>query len=303
MTGIYLNRIRANAQIGYRRLRAFLGKGWISQTTRVVIQETEPMATPLFIIGTHRSGTSQLRRIIDSHPNIACPPESFFLESYFRMIQNPATFVGLASLGFDRDQALGGLRRNASYFHEAYARSKNKPRWADKTPQYAFHLDALFELYQPDVQFLFILRHPLDVAYSIWSRGWQFKIDQPTGDLLTDTCRYVLESLEYQLDFLKTHPGISLEIAYDRLNRFPRETCEEICRFLNEPWSPEMLDFSDKAHDFGTEDPIVRGTRGFKGSYENWHAWNEDQQEEALTILSPLMQRLGYDYASAFKHK
>ena len=34
---------------------------------------------PIFILGCQRSGTSLIRRILDSHSSIACPPESGFI--------------------------------------------------------------------------------------------------------------------------------------------------------------------------------------------------------------------------------
>jgi len=46
---------------------------------RVVIISDVPKPQniePIFIIGCPRSGTSLLRRIVDSHSCIACPPES-----------------------------------------------------------------------------------------------------------------------------------------------------------------------------------------------------------------------------------
>lgn len=50
---------------------------------RVVVREINAAErrrlAPGFIIGVYRSGTTLLRFVLDSHPNIAVPPESNFL--------------------------------------------------------------------------------------------------------------------------------------------------------------------------------------------------------------------------------
>jgi len=278
----------------YRRVRAFLGKGFVQQRTKVVTVDDDDYCTnPIFIIGTHRSGTSLLRRIIDSHRNIACPPESYFLKHYTQILSDESTWNGLKGLGFDRDEAMDGFRKQASYFHEAYRQVKGKPRWADKTPQYVFHLDTLQTLFAPHAQFVFIMRHPLDVAFSIWDRGWDLGKSQ-TGNLLIDTCRYVLESGQTQLSFIERHADISAVVYYDQLVEHPERELNSLCHWLGEPFDPNMLRHSEEPHDFGTEDPIARGTKGFQGSYENWRAWSPPQVEQATSVLEMLIESMGY---------
>ena len=142
------------------------------------------------------------------------------------------------------------------------------------------------------------MRHPLDVAYSIWKRGWHFQ--EETGELLTDTCRYVKTSVEAQLSFLRAHPSRSHVLHYDRLVETPMEETRSLCQFLEEPWSDEMIRHHEQSHDFGTEDPIARGTKGFRGSYENWRAWDAAQKETAIDILKPLIEEVGYTIQSPF---
>lgn len=278
----------------YRRFRAFLGKGFIQQKTKVVtVNEENHCERPIFILGTHRSGTSLLRRVLDSHQNIACPPESQFLKHYQDLLADDTTWNGLSNLGFEREEAIVGLRKGASYFHEAYRRAKDKPRWADKTPQYVFCMDALWTLFGPGAQFVFIIRHPLDVAFSIWNRGWEFG-EQNTGDFLVDTCQYVMKSGQRQIAFMKEHTGSCTVIHYDQLVESPQRSLQQLCEYLEEPFDERMLFHADEPHDFGTEDPVARGTSGFKGSYENWRAWSEERQDDALSILKPLIDELGY---------
>lgn len=281
----------------YRRFRAFLGRGFIQRKTEVVtVDEADLCARPIFVIGTHRSGTSLLRRVLDSHPHIACPPESFFLQHYTSMLRDESTFTGLSNLGFSEAEARKGIARGARYFHEQYRRAKEKPRWADKTPQYVFHLDTLQTLFGPACQYVFIMRHPLDVAFSIWKRGWTFSnMEEGTSEqYLPAVCRYVVDSGEQQLDFMRRHPQQCHRLYYDRLVDSPAVELRALCRFLEEPWDERMLAHHEQPHDFGTEDPVARGTKGFKGSFGNWQAWDTGQIDLAVSILRPLMERLGY---------
>jgi hypothetical protein len=277
----------------YRRVRAFAGRGWICQRTRVVVaNESNYCDAPIFIVGTHRSGTSLLRRVLDSHRHIACPPESFWLRHFTPLLNDSMSFDGLWNLGFERHEALAGLRRAASYFHEAYRRAKAKPRWADKTPQYVDHLDTLRLLFGARARFVMIVRHPLDVAYSIWNRGWSF--DQPSAGPVRDACEYVLRCGRRQLQFLKLHPEQTTLIHYQQLMASPESTLRSLCEFLDEPWDSNMLRHHEMPHDFGCEDPVARGTAGFRGSFDNWRAWPDESIERACAILMPLMHELGY---------
>jgi hypothetical protein len=279
-----------------RRVRAFLGKGWVIERAPIIVSQDEDLClNPIFVIGTHRSGTSLVRRILDSHPNIACPPESFFLSHYSALLRDDTALKGISNLGFSREEALAGLRRGAAFFHEAYRRAKNKPRWADKTPSYAFHLDTIESLFGPGCRYVFVFRHPLDVAYSIWKRGWTlWEADRSTGDRLADTCRYVADSIARQLAFMDEHRDRSLALIYDRLVSAPEPHLRRLCDFLGEPFAHEMLEHHKQPHDSGTEDPVVRGIKGFSASEANWLAWPKEDVARAWSIVRDVGESLGY---------
>ena len=105
------------------------------RTKRIVVaSETRPRTEkPIFIIGVHRSGTTLVRLILDSHSRIACPPESFFLLSLQLFFGNEKTMEGLKAMGFPREQVVDRLREFTSHFFEGYVASRGKSRWADKT--------------------------------------------------------------------------------------------------------------------------------------------------------------------------
>lgn len=288
------SRLIAYARTAWRGLRARVLPVHVEHHQSFVVVDADDICrNPIFVIGTHRSGTTLLRRILDSHHNIACPPESHYLSHFFALIDDDLSLLGLAELGFPEDEALKLLRHSAGQFHEIYRRAKGKPRWADKTPEYSLHLPALQKLFGVDAQLLFVFRHPLDVAYSLWSRKWNLGAHR-TGDLLVDVCRHVCDLGLAQLDFLERQPRNAHAVFYEELVRSPETVLRAACDYLGEEWDPQMLRHDEVPHDFGHEDPIARVTRGFQPSQGNWRQWSPQQLDVAASILQPIMSPLNY---------
>lgn len=218
--------------------------------------------------------------------------------NYSSLFEDELSWNGFENLGFNKREAIKGIRQGASYFHEMYRKAKHKKRWADKTPQYVFYLGTLWKIFQPDAKFLFIFRHPLDVAYSIWDRDWEF--GNYSMDKLENACIYVKRSISEQVNFLKNHHDNCHLVYYDKLVNEPVKEINLICNFLDEPYDEKLINHHQQEHDFGTEDPISYGTKGFKGSFENWKAWDEENMERSLKILSETIQNLGYSKNSPF---
>src|SRR3712207_1240836 len=53
------------------------------------------MAPAPFIVGSSRAGTTLLRAMLDSHPDLAIPPESHFLAAFVREPLTPSEFLVL----------------------------------------------------------------------------------------------------------------------------------------------------------------------------------------------------------------
>src|ERR1043166_1898196 len=87
---------------------------------------------PVFLVGCHRSGTTLLRFLLDSHENLACPPESKFLSGVEAMIDYPQALEGLRSLGFSRQAVFAEARKLVEAFLTGHARQCGKRRCVDK---------------------------------------------------------------------------------------------------------------------------------------------------------------------------
>jgi hypothetical protein len=119
----------------WNRVKTYVGRPrMIVQTKPVVIGDDDRCESPIFIVGAHRSGTSLVRRLFNSHREIACPPESFFIANYAAMLDDRFVGAGYEAFGYSAEEARADIARKASELHEAYRIATGKSIWADKTP-------------------------------------------------------------------------------------------------------------------------------------------------------------------------
>jgi protein-tyrosine sulfotransferase len=256
-------------------------------------------ASPIFVIGCQRSGTSLLRRILDSHPSIACPPESKFILPAVQVLRDRAAMSGLDSMGYGRDEVVASLRSFVSGFFEGYARARGKPRWADKTPNYVDCLPELWELFGPDGRFVMIVRNGLDVAYSLADPARHFPaIDEHVraagGSVAIGAGRYWSDQNERIDAFRLDHPDACLRIRYEDLTERPEETLQAMFEFLGETWDPSVLDYNSAPHHSGFEDPDVRRRRTIEPNSGRADAWPDDVRVAVAAACEPSLSKLGY---------
>jgi len=126
---------------------------------------------PIVVGGCARSGTTLMRVMLDTHPNIYCGPES----SLFTPIRiKTRRRIRELSWKFDvsaRDiERLLGASRCLSEFIEKFFNHltsvHGKSRWGEKTPTNVLHLDYIFRHF-PRAKFIHMIRDGRDVACSL----------------------------------------------------------------------------------------------------------------------------------------
>ncbi|MFZ5610049.1 MAG: sulfotransferase family protein [Pseudomonadota bacterium] len=280
--------------------RAFLGRG--KNRIRIVSEIEEAQSfDPIFIIGCQRSGTSLLRRIVDSHSRIACPPESHFLLPLLELLKHRRGMIGLDSMGFSRAAVITRTRKFASGFFQAYAQAHDKPRWADKTPHYIDCLDLIDEVFAGRPRYIVIYRHGLDVAYSMATvlGGTMREIKNvPTYSGKKDhhciAAAYWREQNKKIIAFKEGNRQRCHEITYEGLVADPETVLRGVFAFLGEAYEDSVLKFNDKLHDDGLEDGKVIERRDFFPSIGNYRHWSPSWRNEALREAEPILSSLGY---------
>ncbi|MFB9836675.1 sulfotransferase [Actinoallomurus acaciae] len=261
----------------------------------------------IFVIGCHRSGTTLMRYILDTHPDIACPPESKYLAALPEFFRYPKAVPGLLGMGADPLSILLRLHEMARSFLDDYAKSKNKRRWADKTPNYHRVAEFVDGLFLQQALFVLPIRHPLDVIPSLKDMMYTEFFGGHDDPYLIEyvhrygageyaAAKYWRDVNEHLLVMASCIPERAQWTRYEDLVTRPEAAVERMFRFLGEDFDPAVLDKVFVAdHDPGF------GFRGIadRSSIDDdrvgkWHDWPEEKRRALWDIVEPVAVKFGY---------
>jgi hypothetical protein len=254
---------------------------------------------PIIIGGAHRSGTTLVRRLLNGHPRIYCPPEIKFHYDLLRQAPNdPLAHVRLgasiAALGLPEDVWLDEFGRAFIRCFELATVRAGKKRWAHKNPENAINIRHWHRLLAQNFDFILVVRHPFDIIASM--EETKMKLTIPT--ILEERAAHVRTYIESGLEYCEAHPSRSSIVRYEALVSNPRGALEEMLVHIDEAFDPAMLtDLGAERQGHGLEDPKSRGRGQISG--ENVRRWardfTPDQIQRLHLKLAALMERLGYD--------
>jgi hypothetical protein len=208
------------------------------------------------IVGAPRSGTTLLRFMLDSHPELAIPPETGFLvlgpnlrgredklrEKFVRGIINfPIKSPSWPDFEISEESFRASLSEINPFtvaegyraFYRLYAARFGKSRWGDKTPLYCLELDTIRNIL-PEARFIHIIRDGRDAALSLrrmwFSPGWEIETQAAYWRQCVLAARRAGAGCP---DYL--------EVRYEDLILRTRETLNRICTFIDLDYDGAML--------------------------------------------------------------
>lgn len=198
-------------------------------------------ATPLFIVGCVRSGTTLVRNLLRRQPNIICPEETHYFRygEPFRTNASTQTLMNGAVLKRHRmldgitPEEFGELHRHSRTRAElmcrhvecmAKHRGLTEFKWFDKTPQNVYGI-AMMNADFPKARFLHLIRNPLNVVASL-KLGKVVNVPDIHG-----ACNYWLEAVTIIKQMSPVLGNALLEMRYEDFTNNTRQSMEKLLEF------------------------------------------------------------------------
>ena len=227
--------------------------------------------SPVFVLTASRSGSTLLRFILDSHPRLACPPETSIAAACAQLSlscdvlehadDETRALDAPVAVG---PEALAAVRDVVGRAYDSYLGRRGKQRWCDKSLDNFQYTDLITQLY-PDAKFICLYRHCMDVvASAVEACPWglhRFGLDafaaQNVGNSVAAVGSYWMSTVQAILDFEERHPEACYRVRYEDLVSAPEETAAGIFSFLAEAQVPgittECFDIPHEGNGSGDE--------------------------------------------------
>ncbi len=250
-------------------------------------------ATPIFIVGLPRSGTTLVEQILASHSLI----QSTIEQPTLPIIEQSAQLLCKKSYGQPLQSSLHQLSSqelsqlgNAYLQKSALFRQTHAQYFTDKLP-FNFRLIGLIHKVLPHAFVVDVRRHPLDCGVSLFKQYFTSGVD----------FSYNLEQIgEFYVDYLrlmehwdKALPGKVIKIQYEKLINEPEAQIRHLFECINVAFEEKTLVFHQSTktvHSASSEQvrqPINTKGKGIWRSVENH--------------ISPLKRALGDEVLAQFK--
>ena len=275
--------------------------------------------SPVFIIGSGRSGTTLLRTILNNHPDIIIPPETFGFRNgliKFKCLQHlpwnilaervintyeggKEFFLWEINLNevYEKAKILDNNNRSlADLIHLIFhgylnAKDPSAKIWGDKTPLNTFYLDWVYKTF-PKAKFINMIRDGRDVVSSL--------IKAKLTNVRNGCLRWNLAINNSQYFQSKIDSNQFLNIYYENLVTDPNRTVNSICNFLNIPFEEKLLKNSKNIssmhevkyyeHFKNLLNPINNNSIG------NWEKYlSAIEQKLVNKLLAKNLKELGYN--------
>jgi hypothetical protein len=252
---------------------------------------------PVFVIGSHRSGTTVLAVALAKHPDFWTSDETLFMPALFgggrvegeieRWTSRPRG-SWLRRQNVSREEFLSylGMGLNALFT----SRSEGK-RWIDHTPHHALMAEALAAMF-PGAYFLHILRDGRRVVHSMIHMASKLSENERENRRAwggsgpawrTDfkkACETWRKMSAAALDFCEKHPERSLTVRLEELERDPLGGFRGVLKFLQAaPSDAPARYFASHRINSSFSKSVTLGNQAIDNISEPWETWTAKQKE------------------------
>lgn len=282
------------------RLKAFFVRPRMARLPRGIPGRHEP-ATPLFIVGFPRSGTTMVEQILTSLPGISAGDELPFiweLTAVLPKMLNSNLFYPecIIDLLFGDNLAAPATLRD--YYLKKVAQLRilesGTEFFTDKMPLNETNL-GLIHLVFPEAPVVHLIRHPLDVVLSCFFNDLTHG-NNCSYDLLSAAKHYV--TIRGLVDHYLREMDINYAtVRYEDIVGDPEKHCRKLVNFIGMDWDPACLEFHRNRR-YARTASYAQVTESLYSRSVSRYKNYLPHLEKIIPILEPVIAELGYSIES-----
>jgi hypothetical protein len=258
-----------------------------------------------FVIGSPRSGTTMLMRMLNVHNEIYSRPEPHLLTplahlgyygyvdkapyDQFQAAESTKEFVD-ALPGREKDY-IEALRAYTDILYGRMLEPTSKQYFLDKTPANALILPFISTIY-PKAKYVVLTRHPFAIfssfAKSFFDNDWEAA--QKFNPILE---RYIPAIAR----FIRKEEVSFYHVRYEKLVADPEKELQALCTTIGMAYDPAMVNYGEQSLDSkGLGDPIGVG-KDKRPNTKSVNKWANEvaNNEQRIQLLQDMLTRIDDD--------
>ncbi len=236
-----------------------------------------------FILAPMRSGSTLLRKMLDGHPRLASPPETWFLlpllDLWNGQGESPQFNVRQAAVALqtvtDRATFVAGCRAFASQIYSPLLPADGA-YVIDKTPMYLKIAGQLPEMF-PEAKFIVLVRDPRSIVWS--AHTWKHTAGKPLEQFIPG----IAKNVRTQYEFVQNYHERCEIVHYEQLCSDPLRSCKQLCDFLGTSFDTAMIEYGshgDEREGYGDEKSQAHD----RPHTDSLRRWEGDGSHEPMTV-------------------
>jgi Sulfotransferase family len=209
------------------------------------------MSSPILIVSNARSGSTLLRYLLDSHPDITSPAESPLGTLCSMLVEFASQLPDeLGDRGGEpaQDFLVAGRALIDDAMSEHAAR-RGKSNWCVKSLGLADRLPDIRQVF-PDARFLCLHRHVMDqIASGLEAARWGYGrygfrryVAERPDNTVAALAQYWIDRTRAMIEHERSGECATLRVRYEDLATEPARVMTDVLRYLDLPRDPELVD-------------------------------------------------------------
>jgi len=238
-------------------------------------------ASPIFVLGQPRTGTTLIERIITSHSDVHSAGELQQFTLAMRRLGNSNNSQRFSAELFASVKELDGRLLATKYLKAAGRMTGKKARFVDKLPANYLNIPLILKAL-PNAKIVHLIRDPMDACFSsykqLFANAYLHSYDQQ------EMARHHIRYLKLMQVWRERFSGRFFDISYEETARNLEPNARALIDYLELPWQDECLNFHKQKTAVTTASTVQVREPAHTRSIGRWKKYEQQLQPMVATL-------------------